>query len=267
MKVFDCTLYHDEDLILNLRFNILSNFVDKFVICESKFSHSGREKKLNFDINKFSKFKGKIIYHVVEDIPEEVENYKKGWSPNFFRENFHRNGIQNAIEKCNPDDLIIISDADEIPNLENLKKISINRFALFSQKNFLYKLNLLNEENWLGSGICYKKYLKSPQWLRNKRFLRRGFIRRIFFKTQIISNGGWHFSFLKSPEDIAKKIKAYSHGEHKDLHNIEYIKKSIEMKKFFIFPEKNLKQVNIENNLPDYIIKNKDKFKDWILTD
>ena len=65
----------------------------------------------------------------------------------------------------------------------------------------------------------------------------------------------------------AKKIKAYAHGEHKNLQDAENIKKSIEMKKFFIFPEKNLKQVNIENNLPDYIIKNKDKFKDWILTD
>ena len=265
MAIYDCFMYFDEDLILDIRFNILDKYVDKFVVVEATRDHAGNAKKLNFDINKFSKFKGKIIYHVVEDIPEEVENYKKGWSPNFFRENFHRNAIENAIKDCLPDDLIIISDADEIPNLERLNKISIRKFALFSQKNFLYKLNLLNEENWLGSGICYKKYLVSPQWLRNKRFLRRGFIRRIFFKTQIISNGGWHFSFLKSPEDIAKKIKAYSHGEHKDLHNIEYIKKSIEMKKFFIFPEKNLKQVNLENNLPNYIIQNKDKFKDWIL--
>ena len=56
MKVYDCTLYYDEDLILELRFNILSKFVDKFVICESKFSHSGREKKLNFDIKKFPEF-------------------------------------------------------------------------------------------------------------------------------------------------------------------------------------------------------------------
>ena len=260
-------MYFDEDLNLDLRFNILDKYVDKFIIVEATRDHAGKKKKLNFDINRFIKFKNKINYLIVDDIPEKVEHYKKGWSPNFARENFNRNAISRALTECSPNDLIIISDVDEIPNLKILEQIKIKKFAIFSQKLFFYKLNLFFKDNWLGSSICYKKYLKSPQWLRNKRFLRRGFLRRIFFKTQIISNGGWHFSFLKTPDDIAKKIKAYAHGEHKNLQDAENIKKSIEMKKFFIFPEKNLKQVNIENNLPDYIIKNKDKFKDWILTD
>ena len=153
--------------------------------------------------------KKKIIYHVVEDIPKTVQNYKKGWSPNFYRENFHRNAISKPIEKCEPNDLILISDADEIPNFESIKNNKIKKFALLSQRNFYYKLNLQSNNDWLGTGICYKKYLKSPQWLRNKRFLRRGFIRKLFFKTQIISNGGWHFSFLKKPKEIVEKMKSY----------------------------------------------------------
>ena len=200
----------------------------------------------------------------MEDIPEKVEKYKKGWSPNFFRENFHRNAISRALKNCLPNDLILISDADEIPNFDMLNKIKLKNFALFRQKNFLYKLNLMSDDNWLGTGICYKKYLQSPQWLRNKRFLRRGFIRRIFFKTQIIENGGWHFTFLKKPEDIVKKMKSYGHGDLEKLGDIENIKKSIEQNKFFIDNKINLTKVEINKNLPKFIIDNQDYFKEWI---
>ena len=62
MKIFDCFMYYDEEMMLDFRLNYLNNFVDKFVICESTFTHSGKEKKLNFDIKKFSNFKNKIIF-------------------------------------------------------------------------------------------------------------------------------------------------------------------------------------------------------------
>ena len=258
-------MYFDEDLILNLRFNILNEYVDSFIIVEATRDHAGNQKKLNFDIKKFPEFKKKITYIVVEDIPEVVKSYKKGWSPNFFRENFHRNAISRALTECSGDDLILISDADEIPNLSILNSVKIKRLAIFDQKNFLYKINLLNSHHWLGSSICYKKHLKSPQWLRNKRFLRRGFLRNIFFKTQILEKGGWHFSFLKSPEDISKKMKAYSHGEHLKLADVKFIKESIEAKKFFISPEKELIKVLIDESYPRFIRDNKKLLSQWIL--
>ena len=107
MKIYDCCIYFDENLMLDMRFNILNEHVDKFVVVEATRDHSGNSKKLNFNINNFQKFKEKIIYHVVEDIPQEVKNYKKGWSPNFYRENFHRDSISKAIENCDPEDLIL----------------------------------------------------------------------------------------------------------------------------------------------------------------
>jgi len=265
MKIYDCIMYYDDELTLSLRLNILDKFIDKFVVVEATRDHAGNIKKLNFDIKKFVKYEKKIIYLVIEDIPEKVEHYKKGWSPNFFRENFHRNAISRALTDCSPNDLIIISDADEIPNLDILENIQIKRFAIFSQKHFYYKINLLNSYNWLGSSICYKKYLKSPQWLRNKRFLRRGFLRRLFFKTQILKNGGWHFGFLKSPEDISKKLKAYSHGEHLKHSDIDFIKKNIEMRKFFITPDKNLLKVPIDESFPEFIRDNQKLLSEWIL--
>ncbi len=264
MNIFDCVMYFDEDLNLDLRFNILDKYVDKFVVVEATRNHAGEEKRLNFDINKFKKFERKINYLVVDDIPKEVKNYKKGWSPNFYRENFNRNAISRALTECSPNDLILISDADEIPNLELLNEIKINKFAIFKQRFFIYKLNLLYDENWLGSSICYKKYLKSPQWLRNKRFLRRGFFRRIFFKTQILNNGGWHFSFLKKPEKIIKKIKNYAHSEYKDLDDIEKLKKQIENKIYFIDPSQKLIKINIDKTYPRYLEINKDLYSDWI---
>ena len=258
-------MYFDEDLILELRLNILDQFVDKFVIVEATRNHAGEKKKLNFNIKKFDKFKNKIVYLIVDDIPEKVENYKKGWSPNFFRENFNRNAISRALTECSPNDLIIISDADEIPNLDLLETANIKKFAIFKQKSFIYKLNLLKENNWLGSAICFKKYLKSPQWLRNKRFLRRGFLRRVFFKTQILDNGGWHFSFLRTPKDIKKKLNAYAHSEYKDLADIDTIEKNIECNTCFIEPEKNLNKIIIDETYPAYIRENKHLYSEWIL--
>ena len=258
-------MYFDEDLMVELRLNILNEYVDKFVIVEATRDHAGKKKKLNFDIKKFSNFENKINYIVVDDIPEKVESYKKGWSPNFFRENFNRNAINRALTECSPNDLIIISDADEIPNLKILEKVKFKKFAIFKQKEFIYKLNLLSDQNWNGSAICYKKYLKSPQWLRDKKFTRRGFIRKIFFKTQFLENGGWHFSFLKKPESIVKKLNSYAHSEFAVFGNNEFIKKNIEQKKFFIDPNKNLKVVPIDDSYPNYIRLNKEKYLEWIL--
>ena len=265
MNIYDCIMYFDEDLILELRLNILNEYVDKFVIVEATRDHAGNKKSLNFDIKKFPQFENKITYLIVDDIPEKVENYKKGWSPNFFRENFNRNAISRALTECSQNDLIIISDADEIPNLEILNYIQIKKFAIFSQKEFIYKLNLISNQSWNGSSICIKKYLKSPQWLRDKKFTRRGFLRKIFFKTQFLTNGGWHFSFLKNPDGIIKKLNSYAHSEFAVFGNHEFIKKNIENKKFFIDPNKKLKIVPIDESFPRYIRENKDKYSSWIL--
>lgn len=267
MSVYDCVTYFDENLILDLRFNILDKYVDKFIIVESNIDHAGNEKKLNFNIENFSKFKNKIYYYIVEDMPVKVNQFKKNWSPNFIRENYQRNAIQRCLINCKDSDLILISDADEIPNLDSLNDTKISKFALFSQINFLYKLNLVSNWNWLGTGISYFKYLQSPQWLRNKRFLRRGFLRRLFMKTQIISNGGWHFGYLKSPEMIFKKINSFAHNEHSNI-KLEEIITRIQNKEHIINPagNENLKRIDINQTFfPEYIVDNQNNLKEWIV--
>ena len=161
MQIFDCLTYFDEDLLLDLRFNILNNCVNYFVVVESDRTWQNNKKKFNFNLNKFRKFSNKIIYIKVEDMPE-------GDNP-WLRENFQRNCITRGLLKAKNEDLVIISDADEIPNPEKIINFDLKRkYGVFEQKQFYYKLNLLNESNpvWRGSKACIKKYLRSPQWLR-----------------------------------------------------------------------------------------------------
>jgi len=264
-------MYFDEDLMLDLRLNTLNKHVDKFVIAEATREHSGKEKKLNFDIKNFSHFKDKIIYLVIEDLPINVKSKKKNWTPNQWRDQYQRNSLIRGFEKCNENDLIMISDIDEIPDPKKLPEFKIkNKYACFLQKNFESKLNLQNitDKYWMGTKICQKKYLKSPQWLRDIKTKKRPFWK--FYKPkepQLILDGGWHFSFLKKPKDIAKKIKAYSHQEfYKDeFINEKKISERINNNVDLFDRNINYKKVELDKSFPEYIFNNKDLFKEWIV--
>ena len=270
-NLYDCFMYFDEDLILDIRLNTLDQYVDKFIIAEATRNHAGEEKKLNFDFKNFSKFKDKIEYLVIDDIPKNIKSNKTNWHENHMRDQFQRNALSRGFDKCNDEDLIMISDIDEIPDPKKIKDFIIkNKYACFLQKNFQSKLNLINitNEYWMGTKICQKKFLKSPQWLRDIKIKERPFWK--FYKPkqpQLIFNGGWHFSFLKSPEHIIKKIKAYSHQE---FNKVEFTQEQNIIQKIRIHEDllgRNIsyKKVEINEKFPDYIRDNKVKFKDWIL--
>ena len=171
MAIFDCFQYFNEDHIADLRFNILDEFINKFVIVESTIDHQGKPKKLHFDINRYKKFKNKINYIVVDDTPEEIKKTHEGGES--LVEQHQRNSIMKGLKDSHDNDLVILSDVDEIPNLNKLNEYDRNKYAVFSQKMFMYKLNLqnLNESNWIGSRLTLKKNLKSPQILRNMKFI------------------------------------------------------------------------------------------------
>ena len=145
MKIYDCFMFFDEEMLLDLRLNIMDKYVDKFVITEATYMHSGNPKKLIFDINKFSKFKDKIIYIVVDKPPPDLlkidnkdslnERQSKMTLNAKKRETYQINKTQNAITNANPGDMIIISDLDEIPNLEKVD------FRIIKQKLIFFKLS------------------------------------------------------------------------------------------------------------------------------
>ena len=269
MKLIDCFMYFDEDLVLDLRLNILHEHVEKFIIAEATRDHSGKEKKLNFDFKNFSKFKDKINYLIIDDLPINVKSKKKNWDANHWRDQYQRDSLARGFKKCDENDLIMISDIDEIPDPNKLSEFKIqNKYACFMQKNFQSKLNLLNitDKYWMGTKICQKKHLKSPQWLRDIKTKKRSFWK--FYKPkepQLIFDGGWHFSFLKKPKDIAKKIKAYSHQEFNknNFTNIKNIEKKI-IEKLDIFGRNyKYEKIEIDEKFPKYIRENKEKFKEY----
>ena len=194
MQIIDCFMYFDEDLMLEVRLNTLFDHVDKFVICEATLDHSGKKKQLNFNIKKFEKFKKKIKYIVVDDLPINVKKFKKNWHPAHCRDQFQRNALTRGYQDCEDNDLILISDLDEIPDPQKILEFSENdKYACFVQKNFSLKLNLYNksEPKWFGTRMCRKKDLRSPQWLRDIKAKDRPFYK--FFKPKFdkyINDGG-----------------------------------------------------------------------------
>ena len=286
MKIFDCFMFYDEDLVIDLRLNILNEHVDEFVIVESKFTHSGKKRELLFDIKRYSKFKKKINYIVLENEPKDLEivhdndtddkKNSKYIMNALKRENYQRNEIKRGLTNAKPDDLILVSDVDEIPNLSNLDINEINdNIILFKQNFYYYKFNLkLEDMPWLGTKGCKYKNLKSPQWLRNIKDKKYPFWRldvlfsdKKYSNIKFIDNGGWHFSNMKTPEEIEKKMRTYLHHREYDIKPlgtkkiVEMIKskKSIynlraDMKNEKIDGTQNLKATD-GHELPDYLKK------------
>jgi beta-1,4-mannosyl-glycoprotein beta-1,4-N-acetylglucosaminyltransferase len=290
MKIIDTTTYYKEDLMLNLRFNILDRYVDYFVICEAKFSHSGQEKELFFDIKNFKKFEKKIIYLIVENEPNNIiinhDNKTSILRNNSVqRINFQRDFIKKSFNQFSPNDFILYSDNDEIPNLENInfKKISNNKI-IFNQKLFYYKFNLhLPKVNWYGTKGCSIKNLKTITWLRNIKNKKYNKYRldTLFSDTKyndvdIIENGGWHFSNLKNIDELRLKyLNDENHAEFSKRMTLEKIKKDLDdwvidydhfADKRSNFKEKKIKLAKYDlKYLPKYIQQNKKIYKDWLV--
>ena len=295
MKIFDCFMFFDEEMLLDFRLNHLNDYVDKFVIVESTYTHSGEKRKLLFDINKFQKFKNKISYIVVDKEPEGIskvlqndndETKNSKYILNAAkRENFQRDNIHKGLKNADLKDIILISDLDEIPNLEqnNLRDIK-KKIILFKQKLFYYKFNLkLESFEWYGTKACRKESLISPQWLRNIKDKKYPFWRfdTLFSKTKyqdiyFVENGGWHFSYMKTAKNIEKKLTSYLHHREYDLEPIgeDKIQQMIigkipvynlktDMKKSKFSGGEELKVTKIDE-LPTYIRNNVSKYKNWL---
>ncbi|MBA1338422.1 MAG: beta-1,4-mannosyl-glycoprotein beta-1,4-N-acetylglucosaminyltransferase [Pelagibacterales bacterium] len=294
MKIFDCTTFFDENLMLEVRLNILDKYVDKFVIAESKYSHSGKKKKLNFDLSKFSNFKKKIIYIVTENEPSNLI-YKK--EKNLLleeKEEFRRNSIKriskqrdsllDGLSEAEPEDYIFYSDNDEIPNFEgfNLKE-NKSKILIFKQKLFYYKFNLFCDRvDWYGTKGCKKKDLISFAWLReikSKKYnpfrLDTIFSKNKYINLKIIQNGGWHFSQLKTPKDIEIKLLNQEHHDEyriakENLPTVEELvkRKSIaydhkaKSSDYKYSKEFKLKTLPI-NSMPLFLQNNMNKYNKW----
>ncbi len=295
MNIYDCFMYFDEDLLLDLRLNYLDQYVKKFVITEATYTHNGTNKDLKFDINKFSKFKHKINYIVVDKQPENILKLEDGESKHkrgeklilngMARDYFQRENLYRGLHDISDEDIILISDLDEIPNLSFVEFSKINNnILIFEQKMFYYKLNLFYDDFvWHGTKAVKKKYFLSPQWLRNikgKKYpkwrIDTFFSKKKYSNLHFIQNGGWHFTCLRTAEELEKKLLNFAHHyefEESGL-KIQDLKKLISEKRVmydhnidqrgYKWSGKSiLKKIDVKE-LPSYVFSNLDKYKEWL---
>ncbi len=298
MKTYDCFTFFNELDLLKMRLNILNDYVDFFVLVESNKTHSGKSKDLVFERNKnqFSDFSHKIIHIIVDDMPELKDTNR------WVLENFQRNAIMRGLTKCDASDLILISDLDEIPNpakIKEVKKILIKKSAQngliyqtyqhfkrlvyklsqnstikkyleyftpksaktvsFKQNLYYYYINGFINTDWLGSkAVLYKDLIScfhsSPQEIREVR------------PKNSIPAGGWHFSYLLTPEQISEKIKSFAHSEFdkKEFTGIEAIKNNIANGKDLFGRNENITYVKIDSSYPKWILDNVDNYQRYI---
>ena len=266
-KLFDCVTFFQENLQMELRFNILNEIVDKFVVCESIYDHRGRKKKINFSKDNFPKISSKIE-HII--ITQKFPKNNTPWENQSWQREFIFDGIKDSIGE----DYIMFSDPDEIPNPEKLKDFKLKKkYGIFLQNMYTYKLNLFNkyESPWEGTRICKKKNLKSIDWLRSSILLKNlkyGFWRIDKEKNiEIINDGGWHFNYLLKPNEISKKFKslAETSWDKEEYFNEENIVKKIKFKKDLFNRGHTFELVKIDQSYPRYLNENKEKYKQWIL--
>lgn len=209
-KIIDGIIFFNELDLLEIRLNFLNNYIDYFIIVESKKTFQGDSKPLYYSENKarFKDFNSKIIHIVLDDFPDKSNAWKN--------ESLQRDAMLKGLQRFSDEDYILISDLDEIPNLESLPaKLEDNFFYIFELSLNYYYLNnrCIQMPNSYGSILTkYKNIKGSIQEIRDLLFKVQNEISS-GKNIEFVKNGGWHFSYLASPENIAIKIQSFSHTE------------------------------------------------------
>ncbi|HDR2748312.1 TPA: benzoate transporter [Enterobacter asburiae] len=297
--IYDCFLYYDEDMLLEIRLNTLADVVDRFVIVESTHTFTGKKRPLHFDINKYSQFKDKIIYvvHDKEPITKAAEESHQArevipglpvgmevdaWA----NEAAQRNAIMQGLTQASDDDLILVSDVDEIFSPQVVASINPKKLCTTIYQNFYnyqFNLQVFNTDNTprkckLPRATQYKNLVSffggEPESFRNLKRTRSvknwSWLKWNWFKinNSIIDNGGWHFSWVMTPERISEKMSTISHTEYDlpEFNNPEHIMKVIKNAEDIWGRDRTLtrQELTVEN-FPEYIVRHKDKFSTFII--
>ncbi len=280
--IYDCFTFFNELDLLEIRMNTLNSVVDKFVLVEATRTHQGKEKPLHYAENKarYAAFADKIIHVVVDEYPPyEGES---AW----VLEHHQRNMISKGLKDCKPNDTVLISDVDEIPDPKQILHFKDKSgIKIFRQKMYYYFINCMSATysssyRWNGTIMANYNKLGRIQDLRelsmqlssvfhvktiNRIYWRLWKLRNTTLKGKkivFIPDGGWHFSYLGGEEMILKKLEAFAHTEYNkaEYKNIETIRKAIKNGDDIFGRDFRYKNVPLDNSFPKYIVENKQKF-------
>lgn len=267
--IYDCFTFFNENDLLDIRLNTLNQIVDKFIIIEADKTHSGEPKPFYFDKKRFAKFKDKIIY-----IPlSNVLVYSNSWQ----NENIQRNYILEVLkqEKCNDDDVIIITDLDEIPNINAIKEYlhKPKEIYAFQMNIYNYFLNLLNisEGIWTkGKILRYRNFKDTNEDAFYYSFacvedVNQGITPtkiRMMGNNPFLENMGWHFTYMGGIKSIQKKLQSFGHQEFNTEYftNAERIERCLNTCQDILDRHFEYKILELNNLFPEYLVNNKKKF-------
>ncbi len=238
--IYDCFMFNGEYDMLDIRFNLLDKYVDKFVLCESEQTFSGNWKPLYWSErpDAFDQWEGKVIHHVVEP---------KAFDDAFARAGYQKDSIRSALSECEPDDIIYYGDVDEIwtPQIKEGK---------LRQLNYSYFLNNRSSEDWQGTNVCrYKNLYDLNSWRANH--------------DVVLEDGGWHFTNVMPFEKLINKIESYDHQEANIPWVKEGLKSRMEANIDFLGRTHDWKgnpfiMWKDESQLPQYVLDNKQLWMD-----
>lgn len=271
--IYDSFQFFNELDILLLRMHVLNDVVDKFVISESTVTFSGDPKPLYFQENRemFKEFEHKIIHNVVTDTPMDCDAYE--------RDHHQKVAVARGLKDCEPDDIIIFSDVDEIPDPNTLREllptVEHGKIYMLAQRLFYCYLNMeevsgkllsvtgdfegVEHPMWLGTKICRYSLLSeyTTEELRNKEQKAIG-VR--------VENGGWHFGYMgggrgKSLKQRVKyKVKSAAHQNYNNRSTLRNIKKNLMAHKDMFGRDCETKIVPIDESYPAYLLEHIDQY-------
>lgn len=248
--IYDCFIYNNEHELLEIRLEELESKVDKFVLVESNVTFSGAGKNTTLDKSNafYEKYKEKIIHIFLEDMPSNPNPWVK--------EAYQRNAMLRGVNNAKPNDIVIFSDADEIPKVDVIEKeISNSDISLLEQNFYYYKFNLYRGKWAKACASLFKNFCVSPQEART------------LYSAPIIKNSGWHFSYLMDEVKISEKIKAFSHQEFNTEmnRNPELIKEKIEKRQDLFGRNNKMEVAELDSSFPSYLVQNRKKFEHFII--
>lgn len=274
-RIFDCFIFYNELDILDIRLNTLDPLVDYFVLVESTHTFTGQPKELIYAKNnrRFKKFHDKIIHVVVDDMPRQAET-------TFVREAHQRSAIGRGLVEAGPDDLVLVSDVDEIPKPELLQdalKTASGKITYFEGVYYHFRLNwrLVGRQDLMTSRMIEYRHFRDGWLLRTTKGKRSaslpGWLERLMWTPyaalrhhallgrRIIPEGCWHFSFMTEPDEIRAKLSAYKAPDRlklKDLRD-EAVEERLSKRRSMFDTE--IEVVPLDE-MPEYVRKNTQKF-------
>lgn len=274
-KVYDCFMFFNELDLLEIRLNILSPYVDYFIIVESTVTFSGNKKPLYFsdNINRYVKHKDKIIHIIIDHTPDVFTNIAELYTddsirseildnlksahhipkhePHWCREFYQRECIKYGLVDCDIDDIIIFSDLDEIPVPDKIPNKMDDSLYHAKQRMYQYYANVKKQETWYGTKFCKYSYIK----IRSLNMIRsdRNFV-------NIVDDCGWHFTYLGGVENIKLKIQSYGHQELNRPDILNTLEQNIKNNSDIFYRNDTYFDIDINTEFPEYLIRELLKF-------